>query len=166
MTGEGDEPPDPVIAACLARTRALVLKVLIASIAIVVIGGAGLRTVDQGATLWPEIFATRVAHGLLFGIIFLSYFCRRALASRSSLRDPLTRFERFHRAHLVGALIGALAVPLGLVIGYAVRPRMDVVGPFWVAALALESLALPRGYELSDFDQPMVLPAEYTETHS
>jgi hypothetical protein len=164
MKIEEGEPRDQVIAACLARSRQMVLRILVASVFVVLVGGLALRNGDRGAPLWAEINASRVTHGLLFTIIFWSYFTRRALASRTALRDPQTRFQRFSRAHILSAAVGALAVPLGLVHGLAIRPKLDAVGPFWVAALALEFLAIPREYELSDFDQPMVLPAEQAET--
>jgi hypothetical protein len=42
------------------------------------------------------------------------------------------------------------------VYGWIVRPRLDAVAPFWVAALALGFLALPRAAELDGFDAPML----------
>jgi hypothetical protein len=56
---------------------------------------------------------------------------------------------------VAAAAVGALAVPLGLVYGWTVRPRLDAVAPFWVAALALGFLALPRVHELEGFDAPL-----------
>jgi hypothetical protein len=159
-----DDSRDEASATCLNQTRSTVINLLAASVAVMFVGGLALRGMDRAATLWPETLATRVAHGFLFGIIFLSYVSRRVLASRSALRDPESRGRRFYLAHVVSASIGALAVPLGLAHGYAIRPRLDAVGPFCVAALALEFLAIPRGYELNDFDAPMVPPADQPES--
>jgi hypothetical protein len=155
MNLAGDQPPDRAADVCLARTRSVVLNLLVVSGAVMAAGGFALRGLERGATLWPPSVAGRVAHAGLFGLIFLSYLMRRVLASRTALRDPKARSRRFFRAHVVSASIGALAVPLGLAYGYAIRPKLDAVGPFWVAAMALEFLALPRGYELNDFDVPM-----------
>jgi hypothetical protein len=163
MTHDDAPAPDEASQICLKQTRAMVINLLATSVAVMLLGGLALRGMDRGATLWPETLATRLAHGFLFGIIFLSYCSRRALASRSALRDPERRGRRFYRAHVLSASIAALAVPLGLAHGYAIRPRLDAVGPFWVAALALEFLAIPRGYELTDFDAPMPLSADERE---
>ncbi len=46
-------------------------------------------------------------------------------------------------------------MPLGLVYGYAVEPRLRSVAPFWIAAVALSLLSLPHSYELEDFQDPM-----------
>ena len=43
-------------------------------------------------------------------------------------------------------------MPLGLAYGWLVRPRLDAVGPFWVAALTLGFLALPRARQFEDLD--------------
>jgi hypothetical protein len=60
---------------------------------------------------------------------------------------------------VLAASLAALAVPLGLLSGWIDRPRLDVVGPFWVVALALGFLALPRAHELEDFAEPLPSPA-------
>jgi hypothetical protein len=39
-----------------------------------------------------------------------------------------------------------------------VRPRLDGVAPFWVAALALGVLALPRSVALEGLDEPGAEP--------
>jgi hypothetical protein len=54
-------------------------------------------------------------------------------------------------------LIAALAVPLGFVYGYAIDPTLPAVAPFWVAALTLGFLSLPRRSILDDFDDPLPL---------
>ena len=38
------------------------------------------------------------------------------------------------------------------------RPQLDAVAPYWIAALALGFLALPRAHELEGFDDPIPTP--------
>lgn len=146
---------DPAVAACLDRTRSAVLNVLVAVGAGIAASGLYLGRLDRGALLWPEQAAERVAHAALFTVIAAGFVALRVFGSRSALRDPGRRATRFYRAHVAGAAIGALAVPLGLAYGWAIRPRLDGVAPFWVAALALGLLAWPRAAELDDFEEPM-----------
>ena len=68
-------------------------------------------------------------------------------------------------AYAVGATTGSAWLGViagffaGSVVGFAhgwlVDPRLEALAPFWVAALGLGFLALPRGHELDDFDEPM-----------
>ena len=92
-------------------------------------------------------------------LVVASYLVAPDRASRSALARPsdagpavLPGARRSRRSS------AALAVPLGLAYGWFVRPRLDAVGPFWVAALALGFLALPRAHELDGFDDPMPDP--------
>ncbi len=93
-------------------------------------------------------------------LVVIGYLVRRIGTRRSALRDPASRASRFYRAHVAAAVMGSLAVPLGLVHGWAVRPQLEAVAPYWVAALALGFLALPRAHELEGFDEPMPEPSE------
>jgi hypothetical protein len=150
-------PPalDPPAVACINQTRAAVLNIIIVAGLLLVVSGFVVREFDFGVPRMPQDQARRVAYGTLFVLVVASYGTRRALSSRQSLRDPRTRGPRFYLAHVVGALIGALAVPLGFLYGVAVRPELREIAPFWVAGMALGFLALPRGHELADFDEPM-----------
>jgi hypothetical protein len=139
-------------AALVERTRALVLNVLIAVGAGIALSGLILRTREKGASNWPTEDARRIAFGALFGLFVASYALRRVLGARSALRDPETRRRRFIRAHLAGAIIGALAVPLGFAYAFAVQPTLQAVAPFWVAALACGLLSLPRRDALDGLD--------------
>jgi hypothetical protein len=155
-------PLEPTALACLERTRAAVANVLVLAALGIAGGGLLLRwRAGQALPRAPESVrqALEVA---LFGLIASSILVRRWVGSRSGLRDPSRRAARFSRAHLSSAAIGALAVPLGLVYGWTVRPRLDAVGPFWVAAVALGALAWPRATELEGFDAPMPEPNEPT----
>lgn len=156
-----DEPPrtvDPAAPACIHRTRSVVLNIVIASGLLLVIGGIVVRELDLGPPRFPEVPARRAAYGALIGLVFLSYGLRRVVGGRMSLRDPATRGPRFYLAHVLSAAIGALAIPLGIAYGILVRPDLQEIAPFWVAGMALGFLALPRGYELDDFDEPMIRP--------
>ena len=82
------------------------------------------------------------------------------LGRRSRLRDPRQRGARFFLGHVVPAVVGALAAPLGLVHGWLISPRLEAILPFWVVALLLGILAYPRGRELEGFDQPMAPAGE------
>jgi uncharacterized membrane protein YedE/YeeE len=155
MTG-----PDRNRAACLERTRAAVLNVMLLVGAGILGSGLILRRRDRGALLWSERPAARAFHLALFGLVAASILIRRIMASRSALRDSGLRAVRYFRAHVLSAAAGALAIPLGFAYGWAVRPRLDGVAPFWVAAIALGVLAIPRRYDLQDLDEPAVSPSE------
>jgi hypothetical protein len=92
---------------------------------------------------------------VLLLLAIVSVVCRRLMGSRARLKEPATRASRFLWSHLVGALVAALAVPLGLAHGWLIAPDLELIVPFWVAALALGFLALPRERELGGFALPM-----------
>lgn len=146
---------DPPSAACLERTQSAVLDVLVAVGAGILISGLILGGRDRGALLWSERAEGRALQLVLFILIAASIAVRRVLASHSALKHPSERAARFFRAHLLSAVVGALVIPLGFFYGWAIRPGLDALAPFWVAGLALGVLALPRARELADFDEPM-----------
>jgi hypothetical protein len=94
----------------------------------------------------------------LLGIFVASTLLRRWLGRRAHLREPATRGRRFYWGHVLPALIGALAAPLGLVQGLLVSPRFEAILPFWITALLMGVLAYPRGRELRGFERPMPPP--------
>ncbi|HEV3163076.1 MAG TPA: hypothetical protein VGZ22_03465 [Isosphaeraceae bacterium] len=151
---------EPAAVRCLERTRSAVLNVLVVVAAGIAGSGIVLGRRDRGVLLWPERTTQRATHAALLLLIVASFMVRRVLGSRSALRDPDTRCVQFYRAHVIGAIVGALAVPLGFAYGWGVRPLLDAVIPFWLTALALGVLALPRAYELADFDAAMSEPSE------
>jgi hypothetical protein len=146
---------EPAAVTCLDRTRSGVLNVLIVVGAGIAVSGWILGRLDRGALLWDTIMARRVSIAVVFGLLVASRLILRAGSSRSALRDPETRARRFGRSHVVAAIVGALAVPLGFVYGWAVKPRLEDIGPFWVVALASGVLAVPRSHELAGFDEPI-----------
>ena len=142
--------PRPTTAAdCLDRTRSAVLNVLIVAGMGIAASGWLLRWRDRWAL---SRLPNSVGQGMLAGLLVLavsSYVVRRAVSGRSALRD---KASRFYLGHVVAAVLASLAVPLGLAYGWFVRPRLDVVGPFWVVALTLGFLALPRAHILEGLD--------------
>jgi hypothetical protein len=145
---------DPPSAACLERTRSAVLNVLVVVGLGIAASGVLLRWRDRWAAARGPEWLRRALLGALLAVVVVSYVTRRVLAGRELLRDPAARLARFHRGHLLAAVVAALAVPLGLAYGWFIRPRIDAVAPFWIAALALGFLALPRGAELEGLDEP------------
>ena len=143
------------VAACVERTRSMVLNVMILTGLGIASSGFLLRWRDS----WAESRAPRqTGPWLLIAlcvVVAASHLSRRWICGRSSLNDPATRFGRFVRGHVVSALIGALAIPLGMVYGWFVRPTLDAVAPFWIAGLAIGFLSLPRTAELDDFEEPI-----------
>jgi hypothetical protein len=149
---------EPGALACLERTRSAVLNVLVAVGLGIAVSGLLLRWHDHQALFRASDAVRQALLGGLLVLAVVSYLCLRIGARRSRLCDPTRRGARFYRAHLLAAGVAALAIPLGLVYGWAVRPRLDAVAPFWVAALALGFLALPRAGELEGFDAPWPEP--------
>jgi hypothetical protein len=150
------DEPEPAAASCLERTRAAVMNILVAVACGIGVSGLVLRWRDRTALLRASDGTRQALLGTLFVLVVASFLWKRIDAGRSALRDPSHRAARFFRAHVIAAALGALAIPLGLVYGWIVRPRLDGVAPFWVAALALGFLALPRAHELDGFDAPML----------
>lgn len=146
--------PPPTAAGCLERTRAAVANVLLAVGMGIAVSGLLLRWHDRRALFRAHESVGQGLMAALLGLAVASYAVRRAAGGRGLSRDPARRASRFYRGHVLAASLAALAVPLGLAYGWLVRPRLDAVAPFWVAALALGFLALPRAYELEGFDDP------------
>ena len=146
---------DPASAACLERTRSAVLNVLVVVGIGIAASGLLLRWRDGWAVQRGPESHRRTLLGCLVFLVVLSYAMRRWLAGRAALRDPKTRLTRFYIGHLKAALVAAAVLPLGLIDGWFIDPRLGAVAPYWIAALALGFLALPRASELEDFDEPV-----------
>jgi hypothetical protein len=153
--GDRDDRPhprDPAIVECLDRTRRDVLAVLLIEAMVIVAGSLVLRLPGEG--IRPDI-PERAFTTTLMGLVLGSVVLKRALSSRSALRDPSTRADRFRSGHVAGAVLGGLAAPVGLIYAMTARPPLAELAPFWVAALATAALSLPRAHELDDFEKPM-----------
>jgi hypothetical protein len=136
--------------ACLARTRSAVLNVLVAVGLVIAGSGWLLRTRADAPRLQPsKTLHDRLTLGLI-SLAATSYVSRRVMARRAARSDPARREALFFRAHVVPALIAALAAPLGLAYGWLVAARLEAIIPFWVVPLALGLLSLPREGELTD----------------
>jgi hypothetical protein len=147
---------DPASRDCLARTRSAVLNVLVVIGLSIAVSGWVLRARAAGER---QRQPTKILdRGLTVGLLVTgtaSYLSRRIMGRRSALDDPSRRERRFFWAHLVPAILAALAAPLGLAYGWFVDPSLGAVIPFWVVPLALGFLALPREHELADFERPI-----------
>lgn len=147
---------DPATIACLSKTRSSVLNVLVAI-------GAGIATsgwlIGRHTPEWPLPWGLAETHRrsmiALVVLVAVGYGFIRIGAGREALREPAGRARKFFRARLAAAGVGALAVPLGFAYGWLADARLEAISPFWVAALAIGFMAMPRGHELDDFDEPM-----------
>jgi hypothetical protein len=144
---------EPAARLCVERTRSAVLNTLIGVGIGIAASGFILRTREGIPRAQRSEETRRALYGSLFALVIASYSTRRIGASRAALQDPTRRAARYFRAHLVATLIGALAIPLGLIYAWMVGPRLDAVAPFWIAALALGFSSLPRAIDLDGFDQ-------------
>lgn len=92
---------------------------------------------------------------LAFGVMLIVYVIasqvvRRRWRTSGRSMTPDERRRRFYRSHVAAALLGAACVPFGLFYALAFDPRLQGVAPFWVVALAMGFLAIPRRGELDD----------------
>ncbi len=151
---------DPLALDCLKKTRSSVLNVLVFVGAIVALSGALLRRRADHLVAPASARLNQVLFLCLIAIFVVSTVSRRVLGLRERLRDPRRRGPRFYWGHVIPAAIGALSAPLGLLHGWLVSPRFEVILPFWLAALVLGILAYPRGRELDGLGAPMELPGK------
>lgn len=147
---------DPATVDCLVRTRSAVLNVLLVIGFGISASGLILGRHEVGRPPlvdWPV--TPRGAMGGLLALILLAYLILRVGSGRERLRDPARRAGRFFRARVAAAVVAASAIPLGFVAGWINDPRLEALAPYWIAALGLGFLAVPRGPELDDFDEPI-----------
>jgi hypothetical protein len=138
----------------LARTRSAVLNVLVVVGGGIAASGWILGRHDPDAALpWGTMKTRQIAFGSLVALVAGSYTTLRVLTGREALRDPEKRASRFFRGRVAASIVGALAIPLGFAYGWSIDSRLQAVAPFWIAALALGWLAMPRGGELDGFDE-------------
>lgn len=139
-------------AEALARSRSAVLNVLLAVGLGIAASGAALGRRDPADAPIPPSRARGPAQVALLGLVGVSVAARRLISSRTALRDPLRRASRLFWGPLAAAIVGAIAIPLGFAYGWASEPLLSAVAPFWVAALALGALAIPRASMLDGLD--------------
>jgi hypothetical protein len=143
---------DPATAACLVRTRSAVLNVLVVDGCGIAVSGLVLGRHLWGIGPWDPDAARHWAHLGLIGLTVVSFLLRRTLGSRAALHDPSLRAPRFYWAHVMAAVVGTLALPLGFAYGWLIRPVPQEIVPFWVVALTLGVLSFPREDEITGFD--------------
>ncbi len=146
---------NPVALRCLERTRSWVLNILVLVGLSILVSGLILGKTDWKLIVGDVEGWRRFLYAGLIGAVAASHLMRRVMGSRERLREPETRGERFFRTHVASALIGWLAAPLGLLYGLMIEPRFEAVVLFWVAAMLLGVLALPKAVELEGFTEPM-----------
>ncbi len=140
--------------ACLERTRTAVFNVLIAVGFLIAVSGGllRLRTRDDGGPASGDLHRELLTGLMIIGVV--SYATRRILSQKLVGSKSAADESLFYWSHVLPAIIAALAAPLGLVYGWCVDSSVQSIIPFWVVALALGSLALPRVSELECFDRP------------
>jgi hypothetical protein len=158
-TEKAQENLDAASRTCLEQTRSAVLNVLVVVGVVIAVTGFVLRGRDKGGVVPGEKRWREVLFLGLGSIFVASTVLRRALGRRARWRDPRFRSRRFFAAHVWPAVLGALAAPLGLLCGWLISPHLDAVLPFWVVAIVLGVLALPRASELEGFDTPTSPPS-------
>jgi hypothetical protein len=154
----GQLPAAPAWAVCLERTRSAVLNVLVGVGLTIAFGGWLLRGRAEGRLPPREQWLHELLLAALIVLAVASYLIRRSARRPVASEDPGHRQARFYRSHVVAALIAALEAPIGIIYGLWIDPRLGAVIPFWVAALALGFLAIPRAHELGDYDPSSTNP--------
>src|SRR4051794_5190530 len=104
---------DPAAVACQERTRSAVLNILVVMGGGIAVSGWALGRLDRGAFIGNAALLERGAFTALLAIVVFSHTWLRIGTGRTALRDPERRATRYYRAHVIAALIAALAVPLG-----------------------------------------------------
>jgi hypothetical protein len=150
---------EPPAAACLERTRSVVLDIMVADGIGIAITGYLLRRPDVGALFRAPLIVEQALFGALLSVVVLSYVVLRTGTRRSLLRNPRHRAARLFRAHVLAAGIGFLAIPLGLLYGWFIDADLSKMAGFWIAALGCGAMSLPRAVELEGFDQPLSPPS-------
>ena len=150
---------EPAATACVERTRSAVLNVLVLVGLGIAVSGWVLGRHDPDAVLpWGLERTERAFMATLLVLGAFAYLILRVGSGREALRDPAARASKFFRSRVGAAGVAALAVPLGFAHGWLIDPRLQALAPFWIAALGLGFLALPRGTELDDFEEPIPGP--------
>lgn len=135
------EPEGPETPSGIDRARSAVLNVLVAAAAGIAASGWLLRSREIAeAPPGGTVPAHRLAMTLLVGLVAIGYATIRIGSGRADEG----------RFRVAAAIVGAMAIPLGLAHGWFVDPALRSIAPFWVAALGIGALAFPRGGRMSD----------------
>lgn len=146
---------DPVASHWLERTRSVVLNVMVVDGLAIAATGLILRRwegieldVDRGMLKTTLL-------GCLFALFITAMLILRRVGGRPRLEGPTTRGSRYFASRVGAAVVGWAALPLGLAYGMLVDPSLGGVAPFWLTAMVLGRLALPKAFDLEGFDEPM-----------
>ena len=155
MTAGASGDPDG-----LERTRDAVMDVLLIDGLGIALSGWALARSGYSVTSFEPYIAQRFAFVPLVILVFASIATRRIWAGRWRLRDPARRAGRLLRAHVASALVGGLAIPLGHVFARDFLPTLRGAGPFWIVALAMGLLALPRDSAVAGLERKPISSAD------
>ncbi|WP_165072386.1 hypothetical protein [Paludisphaera rhizosphaerae] len=151
---------EPSASRCLERTRSVVLNVMIVDGLAIAATGLLLRRWEGIETDLDRGLLKKVLLGGLFGLFAFAMLVLRQLGGRRRLEPPTTRARRYFTSRVGTAVLGWCALPLGLAYGILIDPSLGGVAPFWLGAMVLGRLALPRAIDLEGFDEPMNDEAE------
>lgn len=138
----------PAARDCLARTRSAVWNILVLDGLAIALSGLALRRRAWGAALVSLEAAAWWTNAVLLGLIVSSTAVRLVSVLPWASRRP----GRFIAAHVLSAALGTLALPVGFLYAWTVRPRIEAVAPCWAVAIVLGLLALPRADEAELID--------------
>lgn len=131
------------------RTRDAVLNAIVGVAVVIALSGIVLARKPVPIPSRETREFARETYAALVGIVLLGYAYRRTYGSATTLREP-GGLARFRKARLVAIGFATAAAGLGFAHGFYVRPTLNGVAPFWIAALALAALALPKNADLLD----------------
>ena len=152
VTNDSDgSPVDPEWTICLERTRRDVLNILVAVGVTIAVGGWLLRGRD--GALRPPAHPVNLPIILLslIALAFSSYLTRRLARRRAARIKPEARQALFYGSHVYSAAVAVFVAGLGILCGWFIDSRFEVIISFWVVALALGFQAIPRTYERDDY---------------
>ena len=133
----------PQSAECLRRARERVMNILVVASLGIAVSGLILRNTAAGALPIRADRARQLAQLLLFVLVIASVRLRGRLPNRGE-ESSLSKANRFVAFRTASAVSAGLAVPLGLVYGWAINPDLWTIAPFWAVAIGFGVLAFPR----------------------
>jgi len=146
---------EPAASHWLERTRSVVLNVMVVDGLAIAATGLILRRWEGIETDLDRGLLKKLLLGGLFGVFIVALFVLGRLGGRSRLEAPITRGSRYFTSRVAAAVLGWCTLPLGLAYGMLIDPSLGGVAPFWLAAMVLGRLALPRALDLEGFPEPM-----------
>lgn len=153
------DPPDAGLddrsRSLLEHTRSWVLNVLVVDGLTILSSALIFRRwgwIDFGYETAPM---RRFLVGSLIAVLVAGLSTLRIFGGRGSLTAPRSRAFRYFTSRVGAAVVGWMALPLGLAYGLAIEPSLNAVAPFWIAAMVVGTLAFPRPWDLEGFREPI-----------